>query len=413
MKKRVVVTGIGLVTPLGIGVEEVWEKVVSGVSGIGPITRFDARDFPVRIAAEVKDFQPEKYIDPKIAEEMDRFIQFAVVAAEIALKRAGFENGFKNPERVGVITGVGLGGLPSIEEQFTILKEKGFRRVSPYFIPMTIPNLASGWISILHGIKGVNLSISTACSAGLHAVGEAYRYIREGFIDIAVCGGAESAITPLAVAGFASMKALSRRNDQPQKASRPFEKNRDGFVMGEGAGILILEEYESAKRRGAEIFAEIIGYGANGDAHHITAPAPEGKGAEDCMRLALKDAGIPLTDVLYINAHGTSTKLNDLYETIAIKKVFGEHAKKLFVSSTKSVTGHTLGASGGIESAFTALSIKTGIIPPTINYEEPDPECDLNYVPNTAVELKDLKVALCNSFGFGGTNACIVMRKLS
>jgi len=411
MRRRVVVTGIGLVTPVGIGVEEAWENVVKGKSGIGPITRFDAKDFPVRIAAEVKDFEPQKFIEPKLIEEMDRFIQFAIAGSLIAIERTGLK-GKLDSEKAGVIIGVGLGGLPSIEEQFTVLKEKGYRRVSPYFIPMTIPNLAAGWVSILTGAKGVNLCISTACSAGLHAVGEAYRYIRDGVIDIAICGGAESAITPLAIAGFSSMKALSRRNDEPEKASRPFEKNRDGFVIGEGAGILVLEEYESAKKRGAEIFAEIIGYGANGDAYHITSPPPEGKGAEECMRLAIKDAGISVEEVQYINAHGTSTKLNDLYETIAIKKLFKNHAKNLFVSSTKSVTGHTLGAAGGIEAAFTALSLKTGVIPPTINYEEPDPECDLNYVPNKPIELKELKYALCNSFGFGGTNACIVFKKL-
>jgi len=411
MRRRVVVTGIGLVTPVGIGVEEVWENVVKGKSGAGPITRFDAKDLPVRIAAEVKDFKPERFIEPKLVEEMDRFIQFAVAGSLIAIERAGLK-GKTDSERVGVIIGVGLGGLPSIEDQFKIFNEKGYRRVSPYFIPMAIPNLAAGWVSILTGAKGVNLCISTACSAGLHAVGEAYRYIREGIIDVAICGGTESAITPLAVAGFSSMKALSRRNDEPEKASRPFEKNRDGFVMGEGAGILVLEEYENAKKRGAEIFAEVIGYGANGDAHHITSPSPEGKGAEECMRLAIRDARISTDEIQYINAHGTSTKLNDLYETIAIKKLFKDHAKKLFVSSTKSVTGHTLGAAGGMEAAFTALSLKTGIIPPTINYEEPDPQCDLNYVPNEAIELKDLRYAICNSFGFGGTNACVVMKKI-
>ncbi len=411
MRRRVVVTGIGLVTPVGIEVEEVWENVINGRSGVSHITRFEAKDLPVRIAAEVKGFDPEKFIEPKLVEEMDRFIQFAVAGSLIAIERAELK-GKLDSERVGVIIGVGLGGLPSIEEQLKILKERGFRKVSPYFIPMTIPNLAAGWVSILTGAKGINLCISTACSAGLHAIGESFKYIRDGVIDIAICGGAESAITPLAVAGFSNMKALSRRNDEPEKASRPFEKNRDGFVIGEGAGILVLEEYENAKRRNAEIIAEIIGYGANGDAYHITAPSPQGKGAEECMRLAINDAGISSEDVQYINAHGTSTKLNDLYETIAIKNVFKDHAKKLFVSSTKSVTGHTLGAAGGIECAFTALSLKTGIIPPTINYEEPDPECDLNYVPNEAIELKDLKFALCNSFGFGGTNACVVVKKI-
>lgn len=411
MRRRVVVTGIGLVTPVGIGVTEVWENVWRGKSGTGKITRFDAKDFPVRIAAEVKGFEPEKFIEPKLIEQMDRFIHFAVAGSFIAIERAGLK-GKLDSEKVGVIIGVGLGGLSSTEEHFTILKEKGIRRVSPYFIPMCIPNLAAGWISILTGAKGMNLCISTACSAGLHAIGEAYRYIRDGTIDLAICGGTESAITPLAIAGFSNMKALSRRNDEPEKASRPFEKNRDGFVIGEGAGILILEEYERAKNRNAEIFAEIVGYGANGDAYHITSPSPEGKGAEDCMRLALKDAEISPEEVQYINAHGTSTKLNDLYETIAIKRVFKDHAKKLFVSSTKSVTGHTLGAAGGIECAFTTLTLKTHIIPPTINYEEPDPECDLNYVPNNAIELKELRYAICNSFGFGGTNACIVMKRM-
>lgn len=410
--KRVVITGIGLITPAGTGTEKSWKNIVEGKSGIKKITRFDASSYPVKIAGEVNDFRAEDFIDPKDIPKMDLFIQFAVGASLLALKDAGLSPGeFKNPERVGVIIGAGFGGLPEIERQHSALLEGGPRKVTPFFIPMVIPNLASGWVSIITGAKGINLAISTACSAGLHAVGEAYRYIREGKADLIICGGTEAPISPLAIAGFSSMKALSKRNDEPEKASRPFEKNRDGFVIGEGAGILILEEYESAKRRGAEIYAEIVGYGANGDAYHITSPAPDGEGAKECMKLALEDARMNPEEIEYINAHGTSTKLNDLYETIAIKKVFGDHAYKLMVSSTKSVIGHTLGAAGGIECAVLALTIKHGIIPPTINYEEKDPECDLDYVPNIARE-KRITAGMSNSFGFGGTNGCIIMKRV-
>lgn len=410
--RRVVITGVGLITPAGTGTEKSWKNIVEGKSGIGTITRFDASAYPVKIAGEVKDFHVEHFIDAKEIPKMDLFIQFAIGASIFALEDAGLSpEGFENPERVGVIIGAGFGGLPAIEHNHSILLKGGARRITPFFIPMVIPNLASGWVSILTGAKGINLSISTACSAGLHAVGEAYRYIKEGKADIIICGGTEASISPLAIAGFSSMKALSRRNDEPQKASRPFEKNRDGFVIGEGAGILILEEYECAKKREAEIYAEIVGYGVNSDAHHITSPSPEGKGAEECMKLALHDAKITPEEIEYINAHGTSTKLNDLYETMAIKRVFKEHAYKLMVSSTKSIIGHTLGAAGGIECAILALTIKHSIIPPTINYEEKDPECDLDYVPNTARE-KNIKTGMSNSFGFGGTNGCIIMRRI-
>ncbi|WP_456454980.1 beta-ketoacyl-ACP synthase II [Thermovibrio sp.] len=408
--RRVVITGLGVISPVGNDVETFWENIKSGKSGVGKITKFDATDFPVQIAAEVKDFDPLKYFDKREARRLDPFIQFAVAAAEEAVKSAGLEDETIDKERVGVLIGSGIGGIQTIEEQHEILLKKGPRRVSPYCVPMEIINMASGIVSIRFGFKGPNISVVTACATGTHAIGEAFRTIAYGDADVMVAGGTESCITPLAVAGFAAARALSTRNDEPEKASRPFEKNRDGFVMGEGAGIVVLEEYEHAKRRGAPIFAEVVGYGTSGDAYHMTAPAPQGEGAARAMRNALRDAGISPEDVDYINAHGTSTKFNDLYETMAIKSVFKEHAYKVKISSVKSMIGHLLGAAGGVEVISSVLTLKTGIIPPTINYEEPDPECDLDYTPNEAVEA-DVKYVLKNSFGFGGTNACLVLKR--
>lgn len=408
--RRVVITGLGVISPVGNDVETFWENIKSGKSGVGKITKFDATNFPVQIAAEVKDFDPLKYFDKREARRLDPFIQFAVAAAEEAVKSAGLEDESIDKERVGVLIGSGIGGIQTIEEQHEILLKKGPRRVSPYCVPMEIINMASGVVSMRFGFKGPNISVVTACATGTHAIGEAFRTIAYGDADVMVAGGAESCITPLAVAGFAAARALSTRNDEPEKASRPFEKNRDGFVMGEGAGIVVLEEYEHAKRRGAPIFAEIVGYGTSGDAYHMTAPAPQGEGAARAMRNALRDAGISPEDIDYINAHGTSTKFNDLYETMAIKSVFKEHAYKVKISSIKSMIGHLLGAAGGVEVISSVLTLKTGIIPPTINYEEPDPECDLDYTPNEAVEA-DVKYVLKNSFGFGGTNACLVLKR--
>ncbi len=411
MKKRVVITGLGVVSPVGSDVETFWKNITSGKSGIGRITKFDPTGFPVQIAGEVKDFDPLKYFDKKEIRRLDPFIQFAVAAADQAVKQAGIDSDDIDKERVGVFIGSGIGGLNTTEEQHRILLEKGPRRVSPYCVPMEIINMASGMVSIRFGFKGPNISVVTACATGTHAIGEAYRAIQYGDADVAVAGGAESCITPLAVAGFAAARALSTRNDEPEKASRPFEKNRDGFVMGEGAGIVVLEEYEHAKRRGAQILAEVVGYGASGDAYHMTAPAPGGEGAARAIRNALKDAGISPEQIDYINAHGTSTKFNDLYETMAIKEVFGDHAYKVKISSIKSMIGHLLGAAGGVEVVSSVLTLLTGVIPPTINYEEPDPECDLDYTPNQAVE-KEVKYVLKNSFGFGGTNACLVLKKI-
>ncbi len=408
--RRVVVTGIGLVTPIGIGVENVWKNLISGRSGIGRITRFDPASLATQIAGEVKDFNPEGFIEKKEIKKMDTFIQYAIAAAKIAMEDSDIDINAVKPERVGVVVGAGLGGLPGIEKYHRILIEEGPKRISPFFIPMVIANLAAGQISIIFGAKGPNSSTSTACAAGAHAIGDSAKYIQLGYADVMIAGGAESTITPLAIAGFNSMKALSTRNDEPERASRPFDKDRDGFVMGEGAGIIILEELEHARRRGARIYAEFAGYGLNGDAYHITAPDPEGEGGRRCMEMALEDARIDPSEVDYINAHGTSTYYNDILETKAIKRLFGEHAKRIMVSSTKSMTGHLLGAAGGVEAAFTVLSIYHGVIPPTINLENPDPECDLDYVPNQAREKK-IKVAISNSFGFGGTNACLVFKR--
>ncbi len=409
--KRVVITGLGVVSPAGSELKTFWENITAGKSGVSKISKFDISDFPVQIAAEVKDFNPLEYFDKKEVRRTDPFIQYAMGAAVQAVKNAGLDTDKVDPERVGVLIGSGIGGIRTIEEQHTTLLNKGPKRVSPYCVPMEIINMASGLVSIRFGFKGPNISVVTACATGTHAIGEAYRTIQYGDADVMVAGGAESAITPLSIAGFAAARALSTRNDEPEKASRPFEKNRDGFVMGEGAGIVVLEEYEHAKRRGAPILAEIVGYGTSGDAYHMTAPAPGGEGAARAIRNALRDAKISPDTVDYINAHGTSTKFNDLYETMAIKSVFGDHAYKLKVSSIKSMIGHLLGAAGGVEVVASVLTLQTGVVPPTINYEEPDPECDLDYVPNEAIEM-NVNYVLKNSFGFGGTNACLVLKRV-
>ncbi len=411
--RRVVVTGLGVVSPIGTGVEKFWSNLVAGVSGVDIIRRFDPVELglSVHIAAEVKDFDPEKYFDKKDVQKVSDFIKFAVAAADEAIKDSGLDQCKFDPYKVGVIIGTGIGGLRDIEEQQKVLMEKGPRRVSPFFIPYGISNMASGLVSIRYGFKGPNYCVVSACATGNHAIGDAMRLIQRGDIDIAIAGGCESAITPLGVAGFASMRALSTRNHEPQKASRPFDRDRDGFVMGEGAGVLVLEEYEHAKARGAKIYAELVGYGATDDAYHITAPCADGEGAYMCMKLALEDAGLRPEDVNYINAHGTSTPLNDKSETLAIKRLFGDHAYRLKISSNKSMIGHLLGAAGAVEAVASVLTLHTAIIPPTINLENPDPECDLDYVPNKAFHSDHIRVVLSNSFGFGGTNACLVFRK--
>lgn len=410
MKRRVVVTGVGLVTPCGVGTDKVWNNILNGLSGISNITRFDTSQFETKIAGEVKDFMPEDYIPHKEIKKMDLFIHFALGATKIAMEDAKLDLSTEDRERVGVVVGTGLGGLPTLEKYHSVLLERGPGRITPFFIPMLIANLAPGHIAMQYGIKGPNLCIVTACATGSHSIGNAHRIIQYGDADVMVAGGTEANLTPLTVGGFNAMKALSRRNDAPEKASRPFERDRDGFVVAEGAGILILEELEHAKRRGAKIYAEIAGYGYNGDAYHITAPCPDGDGFVRCMRTALKDGGIEPAEVGYINAHGTSTEMNDHIETIAIKEVFKEKAYKIPVSSTKSMTGHMLGAAGAVEAIFAILSIRDNICPPTINYENPDPECDLDYVPNNA-RNHDIEVAMSNSFGFGGTNSTLVFRR--
>ncbi len=409
MKRRVVVTGLGAVTPLGIGIEETWKNIKAGKSGIRRITKFDASKLPSQIAGEVKDFKPEEFMSTKLISRIDTFIQYAIASTRMALEDAGFPLNDLGDE-VGVIIGVGMGGVGLIEHYTRVLDEKGYKRVTPFFIPMIIPNMAAGQVAILFGAKGPNTAVCTACAAGNHAIGEAFRLIREGRVKAMICGGTESIITPLCVAGFSVMKALSTRNNEPEKASRPFDAKRDGFVIAEGCGILILEELEHAQKRGARIYAELIGYGLNADAYHMTAPSPDGEGAAKCMEMALYDAGINPSQIDYINAHGTSTPLNDISETKAIKKVFKEHAYRLMISSTKSMTGHLLGGAGGLEAVITVLSLYEGIVPPTINLEEPDPECDLDYVPNQARKA-NIKIALSNAFGFGGTNACLVFKK--
>ena len=411
LKRRVVVTGVGLVTPLGVGIDNVWQRILNGESGIAPTTRFDVAQHETKFAGEVKDFKPEDYIAPKEIKRIDLFIQYALTATKIAMEDSGLDMNKEDAERVGVIVGTGLGGLPTLEKYHSILLERGPGRISPFFIPMLIANEAPGHIAIRYGIKGPNLCIVTACATGAHCIGDSFRIIQYGDADVMVAGGTEANLTPLTVGGFNAMKALSTRNDAPEKASRPFEKDRDGFVIAEGSGIIILEELEHALKRGAKIYGEIAGYGYNGDAYHITAPCPDGEGFIRCIKLALKDAGISPDDVDYINAHGTSTELNDYTETLAIKEIFKERAYRLPVSSTKSMTGHLLGAAGAIEAIFSLLSIRDNICPPTINFDAPDPQCDLDYVPNTA-RKHDIGVVMSNSFGFGGTNSVLVFKRL-
>jgi 3-oxoacyl-[acyl-carrier-protein] synthase II len=410
MKRRVVITGVGVISPVGNNAQTFWNSLLEGKSGIDKVTAFDVSDYPTQIAGEVRDFHPEEYMDKKEVRRTDRFVQFALAATKMAVQDAKLEITAENAERVGVYIGSGIGGLGTWEEQHQVLLEKGPRRVSPFFIPMMIANMASGAVSIEYGAKGPTSSAITACATGTNAIGDAFRLIQFGHADVMITGGAEATIRPMAFAGFCSAKAMSVRNDEPQKASRPFDRDRDGFVMGEGAGILILEELEHAKKRGATILAEVIGYGMSADAHHITAPPEDGEGAARCMANALKDAGVDPAEVGYINAHGTSTPLGDVAETKAIKTVFGDHAYKLAVSSTKSMTGHLLGATGGIEAIATAFALRDQILPPTINLENPDPECDLDYVPNQARKAK-VDVALSNTFGFGGHNATIVLKR--
>jgi 3-oxoacyl-[acyl-carrier-protein] synthase II len=408
--RRVALTGIGLVSPLGVGTAATWEGLLAGRSGIGPITRFDAAAFASRIAGEVRGFDPRDYLDKKEVKKSDTFIHYALAATRFALADSGLEIGEGNADRVGVVIGSGIGGLPLIESMHKTLLEKGPDRVSPFFIPGLIVNMAAGQVSIHHGAKGPNTSPATACTTGLHAVGDAFRFIQSDEADAMIAGGTEAVITPLSVAGFCAMRALSHRNDEPEKASRPWDADRDGFVISEGCGIVILEELEAARRRGAPIYAEVVGYGMSADAYHISAPHPEGDGAVRVMRAALADAGVARERIGYINAHGTSTPLGDLSEVRAIKTAFGEHAYKLAVSSTKSATGHLLGAAGGLETGILALAIRHQILPPTINLDEPGEGCDLDFVPHHARPV-DLELAMSNSFGFGGTNASIVLKR--
>lgn len=410
MKHRVVVTGMGAVTPLGIGVDSFWQGIITGQSGVGKITRFDASDLPCQIGAEVSNFDPMDFIDRKEARRMDRFTQFAVAASLLAKESSGLDISRSKAEKIGVLIGSGIGGVETLERQCTALIDRGPSRVSPFLIPMMIPDMAAGQVSIMLGAKGHNACTVTACASGAHSIGDAFRIIQRGEAVAMFAGGAEAALTKLAMAGFCAAKTLSTRNDEPQKASRPFDANRDGFVMGEGAGILVLEQLEHALERGAKILAEVVGYGATGDAYHITSPSPEGDGAARAMRAALQEAGLEPSDIDYINAHGTSTVLNDINETLAIKQVFGERAYQIPISSTKSMTGHLLGAAGGIESIVCIQTINTGIIPPTINYETPDENCDLDYVPNTAREAR-VETVMSNSFGFGGHNAVLIFKK--
>jgi len=408
--RRVVVTGVGLVSPLGVGTEETWKGLLAGRSGAGPITLFDASQHSTRFACEVKGFDPLAWIEKKQVKKMDRFIQFALAASELALQDAELAVPIADADRMGVIIGSGIGGFATIEKEHSALVSGGPRRISPFFIPAVIVNLAAGWVSIRTGAKGPNSATCTACTSGAHAIGDAYRLIQHGDTDAMIAGGTEAAVTPLGVGGFCAMRALSTRNDEPQRASRPFDKDRDGFVIGEGSGILVLEELEHARKRGAHILAEIVGYGMSGDAYHISAPSEDGDGAIRVMRAALEDAGIGPEQVDYINVHGTSTSRGDAGETLAMKAVFGEHAHTMAVSSTKSMIGHLLGASGGVEAGITTLAIRDQAIPPTINLDNPDPECDLDYVPNEA-RKGDIRYALSNSFGFGGTNGALLFRR--
>lgn len=408
-KRRVVVTGVGAVTPLGNDVETTWKNLIAGVSGVGPLTRLDADQYPAKVAAELKDFNIEAFIDKKDARKMDRFTQYAVAAASMAVKDASLEITDENATRVGVWIGSGIGGMETFENQFETFLNRGYKRVSPFFVPMIIPDMAAGQVSIMLGAKGINSCTVTACATGTNSIGDAFKVIQRGDADVMVSGGAEAPITRMSVAGFCANTALST-NPDPQTASRPFDANRDGFVIGEGAGIVVLEELEHALARGAKIYAEIVGYGATGDAYHVTAPAPGGEGGARAMKQALADGGIKPEEVDYINAHGTSTGYNDKYETAAIKEVFGEYAYKLAVSSTKSMTGHLLGAAGGVEAIFSVLALQEGILPPTMNLQTPDPECDLDYVPNEA-RKQDISVVISNSLGFGGHNATIALKK--
>jgi 3-oxoacyl-[acyl-carrier-protein] synthase II len=408
-KRRVVVTGVGAVTPLGNDADTTWKNIIDGKSGIGPLTRVNADEYPAKVAAEVKDFNVELFMERKDARKMDRFTQYAVAASLMAVKDANLTINDENAPRVGVWIGSGIGGMETFEEQYENFQKRGYRRVSPFFVPMLIPDMATGQVSITLGAKGFNSCTVTACATGTNSIGDAFKVIQRGDADVMVTGGAEAPITKMSVAGFCANTALST-NPDPQTASRPFDKNRDGFVIGEGAGIVILEELEHALARGAKIYAEIVGYGATGDAYHITAPAPGGEGGARAMKMAINDGGLFPEDMDYINAHGTSTEYNDKFETLAVKEVFGDHAYKLAMSSTKSMTGHLLGAAGGVEAIFTVLAIRDSIIPPTINYETPDSECDLDYVPNVA-RPKEIKVAMSNSLGFGGHNATIVFKK--
>lgn len=410
-QNRVVITGLGAVTPLGNDVATTWDNVLAGKSGIGELTRVDSSPFPTKVAAELKDFDPVNFMDKKDSRKMDRFTQYAVASALMAVKDANLEITSENAERVGVWIGSGIGGMETYEQQFKIFQEKGLRRVSPFFVPMLIPDMAAGQVSITLGAKGINSCTVTACASGANSIGDAFKVIERGDADVMITGGCEAPITTMAIAGFSAAKALST-NPDPSKASRPFDLNRDGFVMGEGGAILILESLEHAKKRGATIYAEIAGYGATGDAYHITAPAPEGEGGVRAMLQALKDAGLRPEDIDYMNAHGTSTYYNDKYETLAVKKVFGDHASKLAISSTKSMTGHLLGAAGAVEAIFSVKAIVDSIIPPTINLETPDPECDLDYVPNQA-RKQEVRAVLSNSLGFGGHNATLVFKKYS
>ncbi|MEB2359723.1 MAG: beta-ketoacyl-ACP synthase II [Bryobacteraceae bacterium] len=412
MSRRVAVTGVGLLTPLGLGTEETWEAVRSGKSGITRISAFDPSAYNCQIAGEVKDFDPTRYIDRKEIKKMGRFIQFAIAATEFALSASGLKIDESNAERSGVYIGSGIGGFEVIEREHKILLERGPGRISPFFIPATIINLAAGYVSIRTGAKGPNSATATACTSSAHAVGDSFKIIQRGDADVMICGGAEAPITEMGIGGFAAMRALSQRNGEPGRASRPWDRDRDGFVVGEGAGILILEELEFARKRGANILAEIVGYGMTADAFHMTAPSEDGDGAFRVMRLALKDAGLQPEQIGYINAHGTSTPLGDKLETLAIKRAFGEHARKLAVSSTKSMMGHLLGGAGGVEAGITILAMRDGVLPPTINYEYPDPECDLDYIPNEARRAQ-VEYALSNSFGFGGTNGCIIFKRYS
>ncbi|HYV63240.1 MAG TPA: beta-ketoacyl-ACP synthase II [Bryobacteraceae bacterium] len=412
MQRRVVVTGVGMLASVGIGTEPVWQAIRGGQSGIGPITAFDASEFSCRIAGEVKGFDPANYIEKKEIKKMGRFIQLAIAASDFALQSSGFKvPPGDDAERTGVYIGSGIGGFEVIEREHKNLLEKGPGRISPFFIPATIINLASGCVSIRTGAKGPNSATATACTSGAHAVGDSFRLIQRGDADVMICGGAEAAITPMSIGGFAAMRALSQRNDEPERASRPWDRDRDGFVAGEGSGILILEEFEHAQQRGAPMLAEMVGYGMSGDAYHITSPSEDGDGGFRVMRNALKDAGLEPHQIQYVNAHGTSTPVGDRIETIAMKRLFGEHARKVAISSTKSMTGHLLGGAGGLEAGITVMAIRDQIAPPTINYECPDPECDLDYVPNHGRSMP-IEYALSNSFGFGGTNGCLIFKKL-